>query len=134
MKLPNRYNGFSSFDAVFSILPQVLMLIFLLNISFFVTHNSAEAIHKQQILDKLVSIADYTVKIGAVKRADDIRYPNWFEANFITPSYVEDLRIRAELSELYISTDKPSENFQVCIYRLVVTGDNKQINRLFVCG
>jgi hypothetical protein len=134
MRIANQYNGFISFDALLSIVPIVLMTLFLLNLSALITKSASEKIHRQQTFDKLVSIADYTVKIGAVKRVDDMRYPNWIEAKAITGTYVEDLRNRADLPELYISTKEPDGDFQICIYRLAVVDDDKKISRLFVCG
>jgi len=101
MRIQNRYKGFASFDAILSIIPIVLMLVFLLDVSVFTVKNAGERMHRQQVFDKLVSVADYTVKIGTVKRENGIRYPNWLETKKITNNYVEDLRVRTGLPDLY---------------------------------
>lgn len=134
MRIQNRYKGSISFDALLSIIPVMMMLVFLLNISSMLSQGAAETMHRQHVFDKLVSVADYTVKTGAVRRSGDIRYPNWLETGAITSEYIEDLRLRTGLSRLYLSTDGPDEDYPACIYRLIVTGDDKRIARLFVCG
>jgi len=134
MRIQSLYKGSISFDALLSTIPIMMMLFFLLNISSTISQDAAETMHRQHVFDKLVSVADYTVKAGAVKRAGGMRYPNWLETGLITPAYVEGLRLRTGLSRLYISTLEPDEDYPSCVYRLVVTGDDKRISRLFVCG
>ncbi|MBN1169878.1 hypothetical protein JXA56_02545 [Candidatus Micrarchaeota archaeon] len=124
----SRYKGILSFDAMFSILPMVLMFSFLIQILYF----TGETNHQQEKFDKLVSIADYTVKIGAVRSEEKIRYPNWIEENKLTVSYIDDLQERMKLDSLHIGF-VPGEGL-TCIYRLVVTGEDKKISKLFVCG
>ena len=133
--IPSRFRqGFLSFDALFSIIPILLMLFFVMNLSSFLVRDVAEYAHKQQVFDKLVSIADYTVKSGAVVSGDHIKYPNWLDRRNFDVSYVENLRTRAELSALYISLEEPRTEFDFCIYRVVVIGTSKEIAKLFVCG
>jgi hypothetical protein len=132
--LPSRYDGFSSFDAMLSMLPVMLMMLFLLNVSLLSASSVEDRMHRQEVFDKLVSIADYTVKSGAVRRVDDIRYPNWVDGALLTESYTEGLRQRASLDSLHISLHEPDQAYQACIYRLVVIGDDKAISRLHVCG
>jgi hypothetical protein len=134
MMMQSRYNGFASFDAMLSVVPVMLMMLFLLNLSSLSASSVDERMHRQEVFDKLVSIADYSVKSGAVMRVDDIRYPNWVDGALLTDSYAEDLRVRASLGELYISLREPDDAYQACIYRLVVTGDEKALKRLHVCG
>lgn len=137
MSIRNRCNrrGFFSFDALFSIVPILLMLSFVLGTSSFLAHDAAENVHRQQVFDKVVSIADYAVKAGAARTtAEGLRYPNWLEEGRIDAAFSEDLRKRAGLSKLYISLQEPVERFDVCVYRLVVIGDDKQVARIFVCG
>lgn len=130
----SRYNGFASFDAMLSVLPIMLMVAFLLNASLLSASSAEERMRRQELFDKLVSISDYTVKSGAVRRSADIRYPNWLDESLLTSGYTEDLKRRASLGELYISLDEPDEAYGICIYRLAVTGDDKAIRKLHVCG
>lgn len=126
--------GFSSFDAMFSLVPVVMMLLFVTELVSHFAHDAAEKTHMQQVFNKLVSIADYTVKSGAARRTGDVKYPNWLNVSGIDGSYTDELRERAGLSRLSISLQEPQDEFAVCIYRLVVVGDQKKIARLFVCG
>ncbi len=133
MRIQNRSKGVISFDALLSMIPIILIFVFMMNAMFFIGRTTEERSQRQDILDKLVSIADYTVKSGAVVKDGSVRCPNWIEEGKLTASYVDDLRERAGLSELYISLEGPEEH-QTCIYRIVVTGGQKEISRLFVCG
>ena len=123
-----RYKGNISFDALFSVLPMVMMFSLLIQIM----HLLGETNGQQEKFDKLVSVADYTVKIGAVHSEEKVRYPNWIEESRITSSYVADLKEKMELETLHISMQP--EDGLTCIYRLVVAGEEKKISRLFVCG
>ncbi|MBI5046921.1 hypothetical protein HZC07_04295 [Candidatus Micrarchaeota archaeon] len=135
--------GFLSYDALISILPITIMLLFTFQISAFLIKDGKYASDRQVVFDKLVSIADYTVKSGAVvsDASINVRYPNWIDETIIdATSYGERLRTRSNLKELYISTTEPSSTlskFDFCIYRLVVVGsdrENLQIKKLYVCG
>jgi len=135
--MQNRYKGFASFDALFCLVPILLMLSLLMQASSSLSNQAQEQSHSQQIFDKLVSVADYTVKIGAVVRYGNetkIRYPNWIDADALSEKYVEDLRTRADLEELSIGFDPPSSPSAFCIYRIVVVGDQKTITKMYVCG
>lgn len=129
----SRYKGTMSFDALFSIVPIILIFVFLMDVMSFVGKTTEEASRSQDVFDRLVSIADYSVKTGIVKKDGKVSYPNWIEENMAPASYVENLRTKAGLSELYISLDEP-DGYDICIYRIVVVGEQKKIARLFVCG
>lgn len=126
--------GFISFDGLFSILPALLILIFTMNIANHLTMNAQEHIHLQQLFDKLVSIADYTVKQGAVITDDSagLRYPNLIDESKITDNYAETLREETNLNSLQITLDDPGAG-SVCIYRIVLD-QRDQIRQLHVCG
>ncbi len=130
----SRSKGFSSFDAMFSLIPIVMMLLFVMELSSHFTSAVAEKAHRQQVFNKLVSIADYTVKTGAVRIVDSAKYPNWLDGSKIDGPYVEGLRGDAGLSRLMVSLQEPQGEFSFCVYRLVVVGEGKQVKRLFVCG
>lgn len=131
----NRFKAFLSFDGMFSTVPVILMLCFVLSISAILAHDAAEKIHRQRVFDRLVSIADYTVKAGAARTTPEgLRYPNWVDESRLTDAYADDLKTRAGLAELQISFSKPGTPFDACIYRIVVAGEDRHIARIFVCG
>jgi len=133
MMMQSHYKGTISFDAVFSIIPILMIFVLLFQTIQFAGQSKEEASREQDLFDKLVLVADYTVKSGAVVRDGNIRYPNWIEEGKLTSSYSEDLRIRYHLNKLFISLDVP-EDSSMCIYRIVVCEDSKKISKLFVCG
>ena len=128
----SRYRGFASLDALASLVPTLLMLLILWQASTSLAKSSSESMERQETFNKLVSIADYTVKSGAVMREGDLRYPNWMDEGLITESYVESLQKSAGLESLHIGM--ASGDHGMCIYRLVVSGEEKSIKKLFVCG
>jgi len=134
MTARNRYRGFTSFDALFSLVPMTMMLFFLMNIGASLTKQADGRMERQQAFDRLVSVADYTVKSGAAMRNGSVRYPNWVDGAKITDGYVEDLRAMSGLRELEITMDGPDDRMEFCISRLVVVGGGKHIGRIFVCG
>jgi hypothetical protein len=117
----------------------------------------------QILFDKLVSIADYTVKSGAVVREGPLRHPNWIDPALLGADYENGLKEKAGLDALEIfleygdgaGGDAAVSGFQfpvsdgsggpgfgrsggagrgTCIYRLVVSGPGRDISRLLVCG
>jgi len=135
MKPQSQYDGFASFDALFSLVPMTMMLFFLMNVGACLTKQADERMERQQAFDRLVSVADYTVKSGAVARNGSVRYPNWIDEAEISDAYVEDLRARSGLRELRISIDEPDDSGAMfCVRRLAVAGDDRRIARIFVCG
>ncbi len=138
MTIPSPYErnsrGIVSLDALFSLLPILIMLVLVMNAEATVVRQSEDASHRQQVFNKLVSAADYTVKIGAVVRAGDVRYPNWVDERNMTNTYTDSLRERVGLDSLYVGFGGQSDSSVMCIYRLVVVGEGKAIRRLFLCG
>lgn len=129
----SRYRAFASLDALASLLPMMLMLMVCWQASHSFAEDAREGMERQERFDKLVSVADYTVKSGAVVREGGLRYPNWIEEGLLTGAYAEGLRIEAGLEELEVSLGQPGEG-SICVYRLVVVGKEKAVGRLFVCG
>jgi len=136
----NRSRAFISFDAMFSIIPILMIILFTLNAAHFFTSNAAERMHRQQVLDKLVSVADYVVKQGAVRTdrigITDVRYPNWIDSSRVNAALEQDLKQRTGLNSLSIrltqTLDGAGPGF--CIYRIVVADDTKRIAAIHVCG
>lgn len=126
--------GVLSLDALFSMVPVLAMLLLVMEIEAASVKQSEEASHRQQVFDRLVSAADYTVKSGAAVRDGGTRYPNWIDERNITATYTNSLRERIGLGSLYVGLGWPGEDYSMCIYRLVVVGEGKAIRRLFVCG
>ena len=129
----SRHKGFASLDALASLIPILLMLLILWQVCFSFVEGSRTTMERQQMFNKLVSIADYTVKSGAVMRAGSLRYPNWLDEGLLSGDYSESLKEEAGLEELYIGMEEPPDR-SMCIYRLVVGGPDKTIKKLFVCG
>jgi len=135
----SRHKAFLSFEAMFAMIPALLMLTFALGSAHSLSVSAAERMDGQQVFDKLVSIADYAVKQGAVRTGaagtDQVRYPNWIDESMLDGgSLARGLRQEAGLAELSIQLDDPGPG-AVCVYRLVVIGDNRErIAKLFVCG
>lgn len=137
MTVMNRHRGFAAFDALLSIVPAVLMLAFVMNISAHMMDDAALRMHRQVVFDKVVSVADYTVKSGAVVREGGVRHPNWLDDTLLSDAYVDGLRERAGLELLHISTGGgrgAGDGFAFCICRLVVIGEEKRVAKLTVCG
>jgi hypothetical protein len=131
---PYRYDGFASMDAILSLLPVVFMLALAMKASGALAREAQESIHRQQAFDRLVSIADFTIKSGAAVHEGGYRHPNWLDEGAITPEYVESLRSQANLSALYIGDSEPEGDYPLCICRLYAGGESREIRRLHVCG
>jgi len=139
---PSRSKAFVSFDAMFSIVPALLMIALALGAAHLLTERSAERMHGQESFDKLVSIADYVVKQGAARTecvgtrlagCENVRYPNWLESAKVDDALAEGLGQRAGLAVLSIRLDYAGPG-PACVYRLVVVDDRKDIRKLYVCG
>lgn len=135
--LLNQSKGFISFDAMFSIIPMLLIILYALNTVNILSETAQRNLNQQVIFNKLVSIADYTVKQGAVhtiysSNNPTMIYPNWLDEHQLDNLDIEHLKASSDLDYLYIGLDTPSDG--TCVYRLVVTGSEKSIRQLFVCG
>lgn len=133
MILTNQSKGFITIDGMISLLPILLIVFLLVQSTSFLSNSNAQASHSQKIFNKLISIADYTVKSGAAIHQANIRYPNWIDEQKLDAKFMEDLRQKTDLKTLYIGTNT-QQNYPICIYRLVVVGNNKEIKKLFICG
>lgn len=132
--MPSRSKGFFSMDAMLSMLPLMMLCLLFVQASSEMSGRAARTLFAQQTFDKLVSAADFTVKSGAVMRENGVRYPNWVDPALLDRQYSESLRGRLALASLYISLLPPGEEFGLCIYRIVVVGETKEISKLYVCG
>lgn len=113
-----------------------LLIMYALGLASMIGEDARSAQESQLLFDRLVSAADYSVKVGLAMRSDDgsARYPNWI-AGEPSASYVEDIREREGLRDLYISLEEPEiGDHDTCIYRLIVVGSARDISRLHVCG
>lgn len=133
MTLANQFRGFITIDGMISLLPILLIVFLLVESTSFLSNSNAQASHNQKIFNKLISIADYTIKSGAAIHQNNIRYPNWIDEQKINAQFIDNLRQKTGLSTLYIGTEI-QQNYSTCIYRLVVVEHNKEIKKLFVCG
>jgi hypothetical protein len=132
-----RSRAFASFDAMFAIVPSLLMLLLVAQASHFLMSEAAERMHRQETFDRLVSAADYVVKQGAVKTnmsGPGERSPNWLDGGKLTDALADGTRQKAGLGELTITLDPAQAEGSFCIYRIVVVDDAKGIRKLYVCG
>lgn len=136
-KKSNQSNAFVSFDAIFTILPLLLMVLYVLNVGSFISSKNSESIIRQQTFNKVVSVADYIVKNRAAKTTGSTfskkLHPNWIDENELKAVDGFALAKAVGLTTLSITLDYPTDN-NYCIYRIVVTGTSKQIRKLYVCG
>jgi hypothetical protein len=138
--MESQYKGYLSFDALFSILPIVLMLAYTLNISSFLAEDARDKVDSQVLFNKLVSVGDHVVKAGAAHHETSLfgkttYYPNWITDNSLNSPDIAELGAKSGLSRLHVGFGK-KENLS-CIYRLVAYGDNQQnlqIKKLYICG
>lgn len=137
----NSHKAFISFDALFSILPVVFMVSFIIQSMAVAVSDAAYSMEKREEFNLLVATADYVVKAGAAKQGSTAEYiiPNWIDDSLLDS-------IENEISdphnigrEIVITTDEygiPED--ATCIYRLVVVGGSKpedgEIKKLYVCG
>ena len=130
--------GFVSLDALFSMIPLIMMVSLVLGFTSTIMKESAVSMHRQQVFDKVVSIADYSAGYGLAEADPDDpegkKVQNLIDRSLITQAYIDDLMERSGLGKLHISLDGSSDDMDVCIYRLVVEGNGRAIKRLFVCG
>lgn len=132
-----RYNGFASYDGMFSIVPILLLSVFILSTMQYLLYDSVHKVNSQEKFNFLTVVADYAVKNadgGAYSESEKV-YPN-----LIVPSKLSGLeqKIGEEMErDIFIGLESggsiPSEE-KTCIYRIVVNHDTEQIDRLFVCG
>ncbi len=128
------HEGFASLDAVFSILPLMLMLLLALECSRLMGDWAGMKISRESLFRSVSSAADYTVKSGAAVHDGGVRHPNWLDEGALGDGYAMRLRERLGLGSLYIGLEEPETEYSLCIYRLVVAGQGREIRRLFVCG
>ena len=134
----NRFKGLASYDGMFSIIPILLLTVFLLNTMHYVLYDSVQKVNSQEKFNMLVVIADYVVKNadGGAYSDNEKVYPNLMEPSQIN-GLEERLRERAGMEELFIGLESgssiPSDE-KMCIYRIVVNRGTGEIDRLFVCG
>lgn len=112
----------------------MLMLLLLTEAASSLSKSARKNAEAQELFDKLVSAADYSVKNGAVMRSGSLRFPNWIDERLLVPDYAEGIRASEGLSRLYIGLAAPEDGFSACIYRIVVVGPERTVGRLFVCG
>ncbi len=136
----NRRKGFVSYDGLFSLLPVLMLTVFVLGTMQYLLSDSVDKMDSQEKYNLLVSVADYIVKDGGAYKEGEKVYPNWI-------SETELGAVRSQLSEIRSMLGLPGLDFgledaegydgesgKTCVYRLVVSGQEKELDRLFVCG
>lgn len=134
--------AFVSYDALFSIMPLLFLLLFVFQIIAFLLSDSLYTMQKRELFNTLVAISDYVVKIGAVEKD---AYGN-FQPNLINEGKIPQLSSiinnglamsNSKIKHIVLSLDNPTSSSQMCIYRLVVVKNElgeKEIKKLYICG
>ena len=133
----NQSKGFVSFDLLFAALPLLLMLVHLLTVTWMAADTAEHSLKSTETTGKLVTIADYLVKRGAVERSlqgteflGTATYrPNVIDSSELNAINTEELRKWMELESLQVSWEKGEGT---CIYRLGL--QEGETRKLYVCG
>ena len=133
----NSHKGFVSYDALFSILPVVFTVSFIIQMMAVTVSDASYAMEERANFNFLVATADYLVKVGGAKEVP----PEAIAPNWIDSGKFEDVRdgLLANYTQLSsielveLDSDQIPDN-GTCIYRLVVVDDTKEIQKLYVCG
>jgi len=136
-RVKNSHNGFISFDALFSILPIIFMVSFIIQTMALAVSDASYTMEKRENFNFLVATADYLVKMGASKTDSTGNIiPNWIDSGF--SSIQLDIYEGTGKDVTIAVSDEPPVDDTDCIYRLVVVGGSKpedgEIKKLYVCG
>jgi hypothetical protein len=133
----SRFNcakGLLSFDALFSILPLLLMIFYILNVVAFVVKNASDSAQQQILFDKVVSVADYAVKHSLAKKSESARWPNLVRSVELNENELNELKSSLDFKKLSVG-EEPTTG--TCVYRLILLESSlgvKQIKKVYVCG
>ncbi len=124
-----RKRGLFLIEMLFTIIPILLMLlIFFYDLRIFEINR--ENVNNLLLQKKLFLISEYIVKTKAVRKNGFIHI-NWIDEDSLNNLNLIMLKQHLGLNKLYVGF---SRKYDVCIYRLVVYGNDKKIKKLFVCG
>jgi hypothetical protein len=129
--MQKQYRGFASFDALFSVLPIVLIVVYTLGMHAYLNEKASSTLGRQVLFNKLVSISDYVVNRAAAKSEDGIVYPNWIVREDFGS---EESSMAGKMNMKSLSIGFGQGHGRTCIYRLVVFGEQKEIRKLYFCG
>jgi hypothetical protein len=133
----SRFKGFVSFDLLFAALPLLLMLAHMLTVAGMASETGEALLQSKETTGKLITIADYLVKRGAVERSfqgtgflGTASYrPNVIDESKLGEVDADGIKGWMELDSLEFSWEKGEGN---CIYRLVLL--EGEVKKLYVCG
>ena len=126
--------GTLSLDALFSILPTLLIIFYILNTNSILLEKTTNSVHTQILFDKLTSIGDYVVEILLSKKTENARHPNFIHKLEVGDMEKEKLKTKLNLQELSIN-NAPVPG--VCVYRLVLLENpqgTRNIKQIYICG
>ncbi|MBI5227994.1 hypothetical protein HY988_05385 [Candidatus Micrarchaeota archaeon] len=132
--------AFFSIDALMSVLPVILMVVFVFQIYANTANQVSKSAANQQLFDKLVSIGDAVVHDPANLYTNQTKaknlQANWLNQNAPLDAKKTQFSQVANIPNLYLALAYPGPNdkYDICIYRLVVVGDQQEIKKLFICG
>jgi len=129
-----------SYDALFSLIPILLLVFFILSTTHYLLSDAASRTASQEKFNLLVAVADYLVKGGAAYKEGGKVYPNWIDGAELDAEKrgLAEMRGMLGLPALEFGLEGADgygrEPGKTCIYRIVVYGREKEPDRLFVCG
>ncbi len=125
-----RHRGFLAMESLVVLLIMAVTIAYTIYVISSVTAYNKQHIERQQIFNKLVSIADYVVKEGAAAESNDAIYPNLIDEQKLNGLDIMDIATRMGISKLKIGWQAGNGT---CIYRLVLDS-RMEIRKLYVCG
>lgn len=143
--MANRFNkcaaGVVFLDLIFAILPIILIVVYTLTHAAYLSDNGTKNLEAQVVFHKLVSVSDVVVKQIASEKSgggwDAKSEPNLVSAEGVAAIDTNALRDKLGLKSLSIRlSDESGTKIQssICIYRIVVAGEFREIKKLLICG
>lgn len=131
----NQSNGLLSLDALFFLLPVLLLVFYVFSTIFLLVEKSNNFIKDQTLFNKLVSVGDYTTELALAEKTDTSRLPNLVKKLSLSETETNNLKDTFDFKKLSVSEEQTGG---VCIYRLVVFHsddlDLERIEKIYFCG
>lgn len=134
--------GFVSFDLLFAALPVLIMVSYLFTVISLTTESANSYAESTELSQKLSAIADYLVKRGAVER--ELQGTKFLGTASYRPNVIDETELdnfqyyKADELGAAVGISNLDASFEktdgVCVYRLVVVGEEMELKKLYVCG
>ena len=134
-------------DLIFATLPIILIVVYTLTHAAYLSDNRIRNLEEEVTFHKLVSVSDIIVKQLAVQKSGG-GWDSKFEPNLIDESELSSINPSAVaesigLKSIYIGFEPhgaqsvqsgTKKQNSICVYRIVVSGEFREIRKLFICG